>query len=112
MMKHRGEIVEKAVRQNGYPLTKLAIRLGKSRRWIYNAFENAQLSIDYILAIGKIIHYDFSEEIDELKGTSSTIEESSFQPYTAQSKDVDYWKMKYYELLEKYNTLLEDRLGK
>ncbi len=112
MIKHRGEIVEKAVRQNGYPLSKLANRLGKSRRWIYNAFENAQLPLDYILQIGKIIHYDFSDEIDELKVTSSNMEESFFQPYITPSKDSAYWQSKYYELLEKYNSLLEKRLEK
>jgi len=54
-MQHRGEIVEKAVRQSGYPLTKLVSRLGKSRRWIYNAYENAQLPLDHILRIRKIV---------------------------------------------------------
>lgn len=106
-MQHRGEIVEKAVRQSGYPLTKLAERLGKSRRWIYNAFENAQLPIDYILRIGKIIHYDFSEEIEELKGKSLAVEETFMQSYTPLKKDAEYWRTKYYDLLEKYNRLLE-----
>jgi len=110
-MQHRGEIVEKAVRQSGYPLTKLVSRLGKSRRWIYNAFENAQLPLDHILRIGKIIHHDFSEEIDELKGVSLQSEESFTTPYASPSKDAAYWQAKYYALLEKYNALLENRLG-
>jgi hypothetical protein len=109
-MQHRGEIVEKAVRNSGYPLTKLVSRLGKSRRWIYNAFENPQLPIDHILRIGKIIHHDFSDEIDEFKSISLHTGESFMSPYTAGSKDVEYWRTKYYELLEKYNELLENRL--
>lgn len=110
-MQHRGEIVEKAVRQSGYPLTKLVARLGKSRRWIYNAFENAQLPIDHILRIGKIIHHDFSDEIDEFKGISIQTEESFMTAYSTPSKDAEHWRTKYYELLEKYNALLENRLG-
>ena len=48
-MQHKGEIVEKAVRDSGMPLTKLSAKMHKSRRWMYNAFENENLSIDYIL---------------------------------------------------------------
>jgi hypothetical protein len=110
-MQHRGEIVERAVRQSGYPLTKLVSRLGKSRRWIYNAFENAQLPLDHILRIGKIIHHDFSEEIDELKGVSLQTEESFTTPCAPATQDSEYWRSKYYALLEKYNALLENRLG-
>jgi predicted transcriptional regulator len=110
-MQHRGEIVEKAVRNSGYPLTKLVSRLGKSRRWIYNVFENPQLPIDHILRIGKIIHHDFTDEIDEFKVISQQTAESFMSPYTAANKDAEFWRTKYYELLEKYNALLENRLG-
>ena len=66
-MQHKGKILEKAVRESGMPLTKLSKKMAKSRRWMYNAFENENLSIDYILEIGKIIHYDFSEDLKDLK---------------------------------------------
>lgn len=109
-MQHRGEIVERAVRQSGYPLTKLVARLGKSRRWIYNAFENAQLPIDHILRIGKIIHHDFSDQIEELHIKPHQTEEPFDHPYAA-GRDAEYWRTRYYDLLEKYNALLENRLG-
>ena len=67
MKQHKGKILEKAVRESGIPLTKLTKRINKSRRWIYNAFENPNLSIEYIIEIGGIIHYDFSEVLIELK---------------------------------------------
>ena len=66
-MQHKGKILEKAVRESGMPLTKLSKKMAKSRRWMYNAFENENLSIDYILEIGKIIHYDFSEDLKDSK---------------------------------------------
>ena len=59
-MQHRGEIVEKVVRESGFPIAELARRLKKSRRHIYNMFQNPHLSLDEILQIGKIIHYDFT----------------------------------------------------
>ena len=67
LAQHKGKILEKAVRESGIPLTKLTKRINKSRRWIYNAFENPNLSIEYIIQIGDIIHYDFSESLVELK---------------------------------------------
>lgn len=101
IMQHKGEIVERAVRQSGIPLTKLVGRLGRSRKWIYNAFENPQLSLDVILEIGKIIHYDFSNEIKELNANNCVNETRPIY------NEVEYWKNKYLHLLEEYKTLLE-----
>jgi len=105
-MQHRGEIVEKAIRQSGYSLSKVAERLGKSRRWIYNAFENPNLPLDYIYAIGKVIHHDFSSEIPVGALPTSLLQEP---PLTLNpiSEDNERWKEKYYDLLERYNALLE-----
>ena len=106
-MQHKGEIVEKAVRQSGLPLTQLAPRIGKSRRWLYNAFENPNLSIEHILIIGKIIHYDFSDEILELQRVRNLEDPISPQnAYVVSAESAEYWKNKYLTLLEKYNTLL------
>lgn len=114
-MQHKGEILEKAVRESGIPLTKLTKKLSRSRRWIYNAFENPNLSIDYILEIGKIIHHDFSEDIVELKryrnfAAITNLEESG--SITGDTQSVDYWKNKYLRMLEKYNELLEAKISK
>ncbi len=110
-MQHKGEIVERAVRASGYSLTGLVKRLGKSRRWIYNAFENPNLSIDYVLEIGRVIHYDFSGEINELKNVKRTFQEPFINDYVVEENTVAYWKDKYYKLLEKHNALLEEREG-
>jgi hypothetical protein len=55
-MIHRGEILEQGVWAFGYNLSKLALRLGKSRKWLYAAYDIPTLSIDYIFEIGKVIH--------------------------------------------------------
>jgi hypothetical protein len=111
-MQHKGEIVERIVRKSGYSLTRLTKQLGKSRRWIYNAFENPHLSIDHIIEIGRVIHHDFSLEIEELRRYrqfSSDVENRYIGP---DENSVDYWKNKYLVLMEKYNELLEKRLDK
>ena len=107
-MQHKGKILEKAVRQSGMPLTKLSKKMDKSRRWIYNAFENENLSIDYIIEIGNIIHYDFSNDMEDLKNYKDAVDHFGTPP---NSNQTDYWKNKYLNLLEKYNQLLESKLN-
>jgi predicted transcriptional regulator len=112
-MIHRGEIIEQAVRESGMSITKLAIRMGRSRRHIYNLFETVDVPLEVILEIGKIINHDFtyllpassvsySEKISlSAQGVESTVVNSS---------EIDYWKNKYLDLLEKYNKILESRI--
>lgn len=109
-MQHKGEIIEKAVRQSGYSITKLAKKLGKSTRWMYHVFENSNVSIDYILGIGEIIHHDFSNEIKELKKHKMLNEiqeiKESEAAFKSKQAELENWKDKYLSLLEKYNDLL------
>lgn len=106
-MVHRGEIVEQAVRQSGMAITEVARRLGKSRRHIYNLFEEPNISLDVVLQIGEIIHHDFTKELPEL---SNKIKSQALNELDAvyDKSDSDYWKDKYLSLLEKYNLLLEE----
>jgi len=106
-MLHRGEIIEKAIRESGYSITIVAQRLGKSRRWMYLLFENPSVSIELILQIGKIIYHDFSLEFSEIiQGKKIAVETEVSQ------NEVSFWKEKYFKLLEEYNTLLKKELGK
>jgi len=105
-MQHRGEIVRKAVYESGISITKLAEKLGKSRRWVYQMFENSNVSIDMVLQIGEILHHDFSGEIKELQKHGVLSDQK--QTYELTDKEVEYWKNKYLILLEEYNQLLKD----
>ncbi|MNJ83694.1 hypothetical protein D3C87_11160 [compost metagenome] len=104
-MQHRGEIVEQAIRQSGFSITIVAKRLRKSRRWMYLMFDNPQIDIDTVLAIGTIIHHDFSEDIKELNHNRSNSFSDPEDLYNGQTKE--YWKNKYLKLLEDYNELLK-----
>ncbi len=110
-MQHKGEIIEKVIRASGFPITKLAKKLGKSRKWVYLQFENSNVSIDHILEIGAIIHHDFSNDIKELKKYRILQEiqsaKQSETSYKSKLAEIEVWKNKYLELLEKYNHLLE-----
>lgn len=104
-MQHRGEIIRKAVYNSGYTITEIAKSLGKSRKWMYLMFENSNVSLDILLEIGKIIHYDFTDEIKEFTPSQNIYEKSSLD--SKKDDDVEYWKNKYLKLLEEYNDLLK-----
>lgn len=101
-MQHRGEIIEKAVRESGVSISKLAKRMNKSRQYIYNIFTTIDVNPDVILEIGKIIGHDFTSEIQIFQ-----LVEEPIVKYNKLNEEVLYWKNKYIDLLEKYNKLLE-----
>lgn len=112
-MIHRGENIERAVRESGYSITKLALRLGRSRRHVYNIFETIDVPIETVLEIGKIINHDFTYLLPKYglgvtENLALTNQISEHQKNS--SVEIEYWKNKYLELLEKYNKLLETRL--
>ena len=115
-MIHRGEIVEAAVRQSGIAISEVARRMKKSRRHLYNIFEDPNVPLDTIIKIGRIIHHDFTKEIADVQifyphnQSVPSFEESQDESYKNANQSVTYWKDKYFELLEKYNNLLENKL--
>jgi predicted transcriptional regulator len=112
-MEHRGEILQNAIRQSGFSVTRLAKKLHHSRRWMYHVFENPDVSIELIAEIGRIIQHDFSDEIRGFKKyavheTSAQANEPNHR-YNDYKKELDLLKDKYVKLLEKYNALLAEQ---
>ncbi len=102
-MEHRGEIIEKAIRNSGIPLTSIAQKIGKSRQWVYLLFQNPNVSLTIVVQIGKIIYYDFSNEIKELSSSKSNFKGTSDD----QEPKEENWKEKYYLLMEEHLRLLK-----
>lgn len=101
---HKGQIIQKAVKESAVSITQLAKKLKRSRQWVYNVFENEQVPTDIIIEIGRAIHYDFSRDFKNLKGYSAKITTSILEEDNA-----EYWKQKYISLLEEYNQLLKNK---
>jgi transcriptional regulator with XRE-family HTH domain len=101
-MIHKGEVIEKAVRASGMSISKVAEKMGKSRRWMYLLFENPNVSTDVILELSKVLHYPFHEllQISEV---------SEPRPSYGTEKDAEFWKQKYYSLLEECMELLKNK---
>jgi DNA-binding XRE family transcriptional regulator len=96
---HRGSIVEKTIRKSGYSITKLAKKIGISRNTFYNKFKNPDLSYNFIMEIGRIIHHDFTIDFPEIKEEVDLLEKD-------QTKELWEIERKYAELLEKHAKLV------
>lgn len=102
-MIHRGEIIEKVVRGNGYSLSKLASRLHISRGTLYNKFKRADLSYRFIIQVGKVIHYDFTHDFPEMKQEDQFVEENDLSNIYKKTAT----EIKYRNLLERHIHLLQ-----
>jgi hypothetical protein len=102
-MEHRGEIIEKAIRNSGIPLTSIARRIGKSRQWIYLLFQNPNVPLHIVVQIGKIIYYDFKDEIQGLSQGKHNLNDNQDE----KSKEAEFWKERYYQLMEEHLKLLK-----
>jgi len=107
MILHKGEIIEKAVRKQRFPITLLAKRLGVSRRHVYNIFNNSKVSLDLVLKVGKIIQYDFTEELRDIARIPEEYKINQLSEPDISFETVNYWKSRYFELLQEHNILLE-----
>jgi hypothetical protein len=112
-MKHKGDILQKAIEQSGMNITEIAKKINKSRGWFYNVFKTGKVSIDTLLQIGKVIHYDFASELKELKKYKTydgfTVVQEPETLYKAKKgeDEQNVWKEKYFSLLEEHNALLK-----
>lgn len=107
---HQGQIIEHAVRKNGYNISDLARGLDINRRSVYNYFASPRLKPNLILQIGSILRHDFRKDFPELYTQEN---EQLHAPKVAKSpvviidEELEY-KEKYISLLEKYNELLKE----
>lgn len=109
MSVHRGEIVRKALEDEGRGATWLARKMGVDRTTVYLWWKNKDLDLDTVIEIGRALKYDFSYLIPEL---SSYVSEPDVQYGPRDLKgcieERDRWHRKYTDLLEKHNKLLTD----
>ncbi len=105
-MLHRGQKVEKIVRRSGYPLTRLASKLGISRNTLYNRFENPNLGYRFIMEVGNVIHYDFTTDFPHMKEELEQMHDVPLQMVDRETIEILQAESKYIQLLEKYVKLL------
>ena len=101
---HHGKIVERVIRESGYPIATMARKLNLSRNIIYQKFKLPKLKLTFIRQIGDILQYDFSKDIP----ATNKIGEGEAINYTNQTLlELFTVKRKYDHLFSAYHKLLE-----
>jgi hypothetical protein len=114
MKPDRGRILAIAVEATGLNKEEVAIKAGYSRSAYYKHIENPNLDYHILMAYGKAIKHDFTIELPGMpKYLVNDPEENYGKPASLEEaiRQIDIWKDKYVELLEKYNRLIEDRMN-
>jgi hypothetical protein len=113
--KHRGEILQAVIESSGYSIVAAAERAGYSRSSYYYHIMDPDLSFEILQKYGKAINYDFRNDFPDM--SQHVLEEDDakyIKPTNLEQaiREIDRWREKYFELLEKYGQLLEEKLKK
>jgi hypothetical protein len=112
---HRGQLLESAVKASRLNIEYVAGKANYSRSAYYKHITEPNLDYYILAAYGKALKHDFTEALPDMPkylveepgedyGKTPTLKEVQ--------KQRDQWKEKYYELLEKYNKLIEEKMKK
>lgn len=97
------------IKDSGVSVTALCKKVQKSRRWLYDILQQPQVSVDVLLQLGGALHYNFIADFPQYVKFQHQLKGVSFDN-SLQEGDVNYWRQKYYNILEQYSTLLEEKL--
>ena len=106
-----GEHLELAIRRSGVSISEVAKQMHVNRRTVYHWFQQPSLRNEIVNEVGYIIRHDFSKEFPELineggfEATQNKLKETEKDQFES-STSIQYWMLKYIELLEKYNQQL------
>ena len=104
---HRGEIVQRIAEASELSIIKIIKKAGyKSTTSYYRHVQMADLSLEIVHKYGEALKHDFSLEIPEIKEVDWLVESGNPKTIQEAIRERDYWRDKYYSVLEKNNELL------
>ncbi len=108
MQKHRGHIIEMAVRGSGKPIAEISDKLGITRGTLYHKFKKNYINDTFIIELSKAIDYDFSKTLPELnyKLTDKKRFKEMDGEYISGKRTSIEIALMYEGLLDQYRTLL------
>ncbi len=92
---HHGRRLDELIREKGLNKTRLAKRMGLSRRALYNLLEKETFTPEQLRKVCQIL------EISQKEFLGGSLEDDG-----TEMQEVESWKDKYYKLLEDHNKLL------
>lgn len=107
---HRGNILQAAAIASGLTIEVIVGRMKyTSRNTYYNHIKQEDLSLAILSRYGKVLRYDFGEEIEELKSLVIQEEETGYLKSPSGIEEAtnqrDFYHKMYMELLEKVRSL-------
>ncbi|MBI3138043.1 MAG: helix-turn-helix domain-containing protein [Sphingobacteriales bacterium] len=109
---NRGQILATAVEASGLKKEEAAKKAGYTRSAYYKHIENPDLDFSILIAYGKALRHDFTEEIPGMPGyLMEELSEIYGDPGNMEEARqlIAKLKNKCLELLEKYNRLIEEK---
>lgn len=104
--------MEAVVKRSKLTITEIVNRAEYSRSSYYTHIHNPLLRYDILEIYGKVLNYDFTDHFpDMVKYVSFTTPKQEITLDQA-IRERDQWKDKYFNLLEKYNFLVEEKVKK
>jgi len=109
-----GKVLHNVASRHNLSITKITKKAGyNSQSTFYKHTAQANLSFKILYRYAKAMNYYFTSEIPEfekwLKENGLIDKDKTPESFEELRIDRDNWRNKYYQLLEKYNTLLEDK---
>jgi len=101
-MIHIGKKIKEVIEARGLGVSLFAKKINKSRSVVYNIFERESIDSILLYKISEALDFNFFS-LFEISSKENNITEST--PFYG-----DGWKIKYFDLLEKYNLLLENKV--
>jgi len=112
--KHIGKILNSVAENHALSKVEIIQRAGyESQSTYYKHISQVNLSFKILYKYAKAMNYGFSKELPEFKKWLKENNLSEFGNTNPElielANELSKWKSKYYDLLEKYNTLLEGK---
>lgn len=101
--KHKGKIVSKITKKRGYKFVAVAQQMGISRATLYKSLKKPHLTDQFLIKVGRIIHYDFAKDFPNLRH-SLLYKSNNENTLTNQGKKIEALS----NLYKKYTILLEE----
>ncbi len=112
--KHIGKILNSVAENHALPKVEIIRKAGyESQSTYYKHISQTDLSFKILYKYAKALDYGFSKELPEFKkwlekNNLPEIENSN-KELQRLTREMNKWKEKHFELLEKYNSLLENQ---
>ena len=110
---HRGKVLQEVVKRSDLNIAQVAKKARYSRASYYNHIDDPELPFEILERYGKVIAYDFSRDFPEMvKYSGFTETGKEYLTHEQACRERDHWRDKYYDLLERFNELLLEKLNR